>query len=89
MTKGVGGDWSTVKNAESCTNQKKTNGPNPGQDIRSVNGSQEIIAGVVNVAGNVSSFLSGIRATFRSENVVVSKPQFQSKSSLSASKKKN
>ena len=54
--------------------------PNPGSDDQS-SVSQNVNPSINSVAENVTSFLSGIRASFRSENVMVT--------TLSQSKKGN
>ena len=76
LAKDSDGAWTTVNRGKSL---------GPSGSTRDVSGvskeAEDRVNAVSTVAENVSSFLSGIRATFRSENVLVSNTQSQSKSS--------
>ena len=73
LSKGVDGSWSTVnrmKNSKNNSVTKTDSAPDPGQ-VPMTSPAQNVNQSIGNVAENVTSFLSGIRASFRSDNVYV------------------
>jgi hypothetical protein len=90
LSKDTNGSWSTV-NRKRLTNPSKES-PSTSTDggmVDSGSVSRELNPGSTSVAENVTSFINGIRATFRSENVIITKPQHQSKNTVSANGNKH
>ena len=77
LSKGTDGDWSPVEPEKLNALSKESAGDGPTRSCEP----QTVVS---SVAGNVTSFINGIRASFRSENVVISMPQRSSKSNVSA-----
>ena len=91
LSKDTNGSWSTV-NRKRLTNPSKESPSTSTDGGMADNGSfsHELNPGSTSVAAeNVTSFINGIRATFRSENVIITKPQHQSKNTVSANGNKH